>query len=137
MKRLSGMRVLVVEDDVLIAMDIEQLLQDAGCGVVGPVASVGAAFRALEASEVDAAVLDINLNGELVFPVADALDDANIPFILVTGHTERPVPTRHRARPLVTKPYRPTRVIAALVSAISPKRARARGEPARSSSVHS
>jgi CheY-like chemotaxis protein len=124
MQRLAARRVLVVEDDILIAMDIEQLLRDAGCTIVGPVSRVAEALELLQQNRIDAALLDINLGSEQVFPVADVLDDSGIPFVLITGHTMRPVPARHKERPIVTKPYRPNRVLAALVSALGSNRQR-------------
>jgi two-component SAPR family response regulator len=123
MHRLADRRVLVVEDDVLIAMDIEQLLLEADCKVYGPVSHVADALRLLEkVHDLDAALLDVNLGSEQVYPVADFLDDAGVPFVLLTGHTMRPVPQRHKKRPLITKPYRPNRVLAALVTAMQTTR---------------
>jgi two-component SAPR family response regulator len=122
--RVAMRRVLVVEDDILIAMDIEQLLVDAGCDVVGPVARVSEALELLNLNNVDAALLDINLGTELVFPVADALDESGIPFVLVSGHTKTPVPNRHCGRPLVTKPYSPRHLLTALAAVLDSPRER-------------
>jgi DNA-binding NtrC family response regulator len=105
MSALKHCRILVAEDDAVIAMDMEMLLQDAGYDVVGPVPSVAAALAVARGRALDAAVLDVNLRDGLVFPVADELERAGVPFILVTGHGLVLVPPRYRARPFVGKPY--------------------------------
>ncbi|WP_099867395.1 response regulator [Pararhizobium haloflavum] len=87
---LRGLRILLVEDDVLIAMDIEDLLLDQGCAVVGPFARVDDASRAAAAHELDGAILDLNLQGALSFPVMDVLKEREIPFIVCSGYVELP-----------------------------------------------
>ena len=97
---------LVVEDEMLLAMDIEALLEEQGCEVLEPACSVKRALAVLEASRPDAASLDMNLNGESSAPVAAALRERNIPFVVVTGysgkHGEDPM---FRDAPLLKKPY--------------------------------
>jgi CheY-like chemotaxis protein len=83
---LAGLRILVVEDEMLIAMLIEQMLQELRCEVIGPVSSVGDAIGALRAGAVDGALLDMNLNGESSSPAADELLERKLPFLLVTGY---------------------------------------------------
>ena len=107
-------RVLVVEDEALIAMEIESALLDAGFAVVGPAASVAAGTALAAAEALWAAVLDVNLAGELVFPVADALAGRRVPFLFVTGYSLEVLPPRFRDRPLLRKPCTPRAVIAAL-----------------------
>src|SRR6185295_10525742 len=97
--------ILVVEDEALIAMDLQALLEDAGYRVLGPVNSPKAALAALESEEPDLALLDVNLGGTDVFVVADALAKLNAPIIFLTGHTAQRLPEDHRHRPLLAKPY--------------------------------
>jgi len=103
---LAGRSVLIVEDEMLLAMDIEELVRAAGCSVIGPVGTMVQAARKLRESPPDAAILDVNISGEQVFPVADALHEAGIPFMIVTGYAREHVPERHRDRPFLQKPYK-------------------------------
>ena len=111
--------VLIVEDDIFIALDLERVLDDAGCGVVGPAASVELALAKISVTKLDAALLDVNLGQELVFPVADRLSAEGIPFIFVTGEP-RTVPERHWMRPVITKPYQAPAVLEALAAVMQP-----------------
>jgi CheY-like chemotaxis protein len=97
-------RVLVVEDNLLIAMEVESLLRRCGCDVVGPVGSVDEALGAVREAGLAGAVLDINLGVEHSWAVADFLDERGLPFILVSGYGEGAVPDRHKTRPLLSKP---------------------------------
>jgi DNA-binding response OmpR family regulator len=83
---LSGSVVLLAEDDGLIAIDIAEHLQLAGCEVLGPFAQVADALAAAEKANVDLAVLDINLKGDAVWPVSDALRVRGVPFLFLTGY---------------------------------------------------
>jgi DNA-binding LytR/AlgR family response regulator len=85
---LQGCRLLLVEDEFLIAEDLKVSLEALGVEVIGPAGSVEEALRLIDhdAARLDAAVLDINLRGERVFPVADALAARNIPFVFTTGY---------------------------------------------------
>ncbi|MGE4063527.1 MAG: response regulator [Rhodospirillaceae bacterium] len=98
-------RVLVVEDEAIIAMDLEMMLQDEGCDVVATVSSVKAGLDAIAKHEIDVAFLDINLGHEQVFPVADELARKGVPFALLSGHTKAVVPAAHLGRPALPKPY--------------------------------
>ena len=82
---LNGARVLVVEDELLIAHDIREGLADAGAVVIGPATSVDKALSLAEANDLSAAILDVRLDGETVFPVAAALSARSIPFVFHTG----------------------------------------------------
>lgn len=86
---LRGRRILVVEDEMLVAMELEGLLRALGCSVLGPVPDVGRALTLLERERPDAALLDLNLNGQSVVPVAAALSAKGVPFMLVTGYSRR------------------------------------------------
>lgn len=115
---MIGVRVLVVEDEAIVAMLIEDILLDLGCVVLGPAASVDAALRLLEEAPADAAVLDINLSGEMVFPVADELERRSIPFIFSTGYGRAGLDVLHTDKPVLQKPYQPVRLRSALLSVL-------------------
>lgn len=83
---LTGRRVLVVEDEFLLAMELETLLSERGCTVLGPVPTVRQALAMLEREQPEAALLDVNLKGERATPVAAALRDRGVPFVLITGY---------------------------------------------------
>jgi len=101
---LAGLRVLVVDDEPLVAMLIEDLLADFGCQVVGPAGTVAEALRLVEAGGLSGALLDVNLAGELVYPVAEALRRANTPFAFVTGYASLGVAPEFSAAPVLRKP---------------------------------
>lgn len=92
---LRGRQVLVVEDEYILAEDLHRTLEEAGAIVLGPVPSVADAIALIEAEpEIDGAVLDLNLDGEMVFPVADMLAEREIPFVFTTGYEAWNVPAR-------------------------------------------
>jgi CheY-like chemotaxis protein len=115
---LEGLRVLLVEDEAMVAMMIEDMLCDLGCQVIGPVSRVASALDLLEDEPVDAAVLDVNLGGEAVFPVADRLAAAGVPFVFSTGYGLAGLDPRHADRPVLQKPYSRERLGAALAGAL-------------------
>ena len=102
---LSGKRVLAVEDESLVAMWLEDLLTDLGCVVVGPANSLEAALQLLECDAIELAVLDVNLAGEKVFPVAERLAARNVPFVFATGYGASGVVEPFSEHPVVQKPY--------------------------------
>jgi CheY-like chemotaxis protein len=111
---MRPLRVLVVEDEGLVAMMLEDLLEDLGCELAGSMASVGAALAWIEAGgEADAALLDVNLGGEPVFPVAEALRARGVPFAFTTGYGETRNP-RFKDTVLLGKPIRLERLVEAL-----------------------
>jgi two-component SAPR family response regulator len=83
---LQGRRVMIVEDELLVAMELESLLEEQGCAVVGPAPTVDRALALLDRERPDAAILDINLDGQTAIPVAAALKARGIPFLLATGY---------------------------------------------------
>lgn len=107
-------RVLIVEDDYFIASDLTKAFADAGLEIVGPVPSVKAALAAIEAGPVDGAVLDINLNGETAYEIADALIARGASVVFVTGYERRDIPERYRSIPLCLKPVDGSKVVEAL-----------------------
>ena len=110
----TGQRILVVEDEALIAIDLEALLDDAGYRVLGPANSTSTALALLEREQPDLALLDVNLGGSNVFNVANAVAARNVPMIFLTGHTAHRLPENHRHRPLVAKPYLPAVLLQAV-----------------------
>src|SRR3954469_16920298 len=110
--------VLVVEDEALIAMDLQALLEDAGYTVLGPANSTAAAMALLDGNEPDVALLDVNLVRSDVFGVANVLADRKTKLIFLTGHTAQKLPQAHRHRPLVAKPYLPHVLLQAVRQAL-------------------
>jgi len=119
---LRNARILVVEDEVLVAALLEDRLEALGCNVIGPAMSVGEALELLKGDDIDAAVLDVNLGGEKVFPVADALAAKDIPFIFATAYGASGVDARHSRREILDKPYQERALEHALRSALQSKR---------------
>ena len=99
MGQLEQRKVLVVEDEVLIAMELESVLAEAGCDTVRLASSVPEALQAVSDAVPDVAVLDVSVKGDPVFPVADALANIAVPFVLLTGHSLASMPERLRDRP--------------------------------------
>jgi FixJ family two-component response regulator len=85
---LEGLCVLVVEDEFLLAMELEALLEQRGCRVLGPVATIDRALAVLDHHRPAAAVLDVNLKGKRATPIAAVLQDRGVPFVLVTGYSD-------------------------------------------------
>jgi DNA-binding response OmpR family regulator len=98
-------RVLVVEDEAVIAMLFEDMVLEFGSEVVGPVARISDALDLARNAELDAAILDINLGGAVIFPVADVLRERGIPFIFATGYGATSFPPRFRDSPALQKPF--------------------------------
>lgn len=103
---LDGVRVLVVEDEAIIAMTAEDMLEELGCILAGTVATLEEAVAAANAGDFDVALLDINLNGEASLAVALALKEEGRPFVFATGYGEAGRGGEFADVPLVTKPYR-------------------------------
>ncbi len=102
----SPVRILVVEDEPLIAMMLEDFLDILGKSVAGTADSVDAAVSAIDAGGIDAAILDVNLRGgEKSWPIADKLAEAGIPFVLATGGSGDTIEPAHRDRPVLSKPF--------------------------------
>ena len=115
---LTGRKILIVEDEAPIALDLATAVQQAGGIVIGPVASVAGAHAAMADNRLDGALLDIRLRNETSFPLADVLAVLNIPFVFVSGISSALMPYTHRERPLFDKPYDATEVISALAGLI-------------------
>lgn len=113
----TGKRVLVAEDEYFIAKGLARHLKAAGVEVIGPVPTVADAFRMLNIEDVDAAVLDINLRGDLVFPVADALISRGVPIVFATGYGSDAIPERYAAIARCEKPVEPETFVQILFGA--------------------
>jgi len=122
--KLDGLRVLVVEDELLVAMMLEEFLRGQGCVIVGPVPRVEPALKAAREEPIDAALLDVNLAGERVYPVAKALAERNVPFVFMTGYGRGMLPLEYADRPAVAKPCQLTQLIGALSAALDKRRAK-------------
>ena len=116
---LSGRRVLVVEDESLVAMLLETILEDMGCTPVGPISTVEEALSVVaQETQLDAALLDVNVAGVHVFPVAQALKDKGVPFVFSTGYGEGGLPDEWRGQPTIQKPFTEDAVHQALMAAM-------------------
>ena len=114
---LEGRRLLLVEDEFLIASDLARLLEMQGAEILGPAPSVRAALDLLSRDPpLDGAVLDVNLRGELAFPVADALRARGVPFVFATGYAAEMIPERYRAVPCCEKPFDGPEIVRALAT---------------------
>jgi CheY-like chemotaxis protein len=102
---LVGRRILVVEDEMIVAWLLTDMLEDIGCCVVGPVVSVAQALDVIGREPLDAALVDVNLNGELTYPVADALKTRSVPFLFSTGYDRGRLREGYRDLPMLQKPY--------------------------------
>jgi len=103
---LDGRRILVVEDEMLVSMLLEDMLADFGCRVVGPAPTIAEAMPLASGAEIDAAVLDLNLGGDPIFPVADALKARGVPFVFASGYGSGGLSEAHRGAPMLQKPFR-------------------------------
>src|ERR1700678_1249210 len=116
---LQGRRVLVVEDEMMIAMLVEDMLVDLGCAVVGTAHALGPALDlANSAIDVDVALLDVNLGGEPVFAVADLLRARGVPAIFSTGYGDAGLRDIDRGAPVLQKPYHAADLARALAKAL-------------------
>lgn len=111
---VQNARVLVVEDEPLVAMDVATALSDAGCDIVGPAGTLGKAAALVEAGGIDAAILDANLAGDPVDSLAAELSRRQIPFAFLTGYGREGVPKDFRDAPLLEKPFSSRQLLEAL-----------------------
>ena len=101
----QGKRILVVEDELMIRMLLEDMLGELGYVVAAEAAHLDEALHAARNAAFDIAILDVNLNGEPILPVADALAARGTPFVFATGYGERGLPEAYRDRPTLKKPF--------------------------------
>jgi CheY-like chemotaxis protein len=107
-------RLLVVEDEYLIRMLLEDMLADLGYEVVAALGTIGEAREFAAKGEFSAAVLDVNVSGEWIFPVADILAERGLPFVFITGYGERGLPEPYRNHPALQKPFQAEQLKSAL-----------------------
>jgi CheY-like chemotaxis protein len=117
----SGRRVLVVEDEMIVAWLLEDMLADLGCAVVGPVGSVNQALAMIDAEAIDVAVLDVNLDGQTSYPVADALAARGVPFVFSTGYDKDRLLEGYRTFPVLQKPYHQSELGDTLAKLLTPE----------------
>ena len=112
---LEGVRVMVIEDDPIIGLDLQDQLESLGARVIGPVSRMSDALERIAAEEpIDCATLDVSLADDLVFPVADELRKRGIPFVFVTSYSRLVLPPKFREIPCCVKPFDGRHVAAAL-----------------------
>ncbi|MBA3896615.1 MAG: response regulator [Sphingomonadaceae bacterium] len=117
---LTGKRVLVVEDEMLVMMAIEDMCADMGCTSVSSAATVEQALAMIDDGPFDLATLDVNLNGDRSYAVADALGAHGIPFAFSTGYGDHGVSCDYRHRPVLNKPYNSRQLTEVLSALLAP-----------------
>ncbi|WP_281978899.1 response regulator [Pseudorhizobium flavum] len=103
--RLEGTRVFLVEDDDLVAMSVEDMLQEISCQVVDSAGSLDEAIEKARIGEFDCALLDVSLRGKEVYPVATVLAERNVPYIFASGYGRTALPPQFQDQPMVAKPF--------------------------------
>src|SRR5688500_15059777 len=119
-KLLTGRRVLVVEDEMLILLKIEDALSDLGCKSVGAAVNLDQALALINAEAFDAALVDVNLDGIKSYPVADALAARGVPFAFSTGYSGQSLDDGYRDGPVLGKPYREADLVSVLTRLLNP-----------------
>ena len=102
---LAGRKILVVEDSPVVAPFTADLLMELGCEVIGPAPNMAAARELVDAGCFDAALMDIHIRGERVFPLCDALEAKGVPFVLTSGYADWQIPEKWQSAPRLQKPY--------------------------------
>ena len=118
-RELSNRRVLVVEDEMMIAMLIEDMLDEFGCKLVGPATNVPRALELIAKENVEIAVLDLNLGGQDTYAIAEALQQKNVPFIFATGYGSTGVRQEYGNRRVLQKPFQARDLENALAEALA------------------
>jgi CheY-like chemotaxis protein len=118
-RELSNRKVLVVEDEMMIAMLIEDMLDEFGCKLVGPATNVPRALELIGKESIDVAVLDLNLDGKDTYAVEDALQRKNVPFIFATGYGSTGLRQEYGNRPVLQKPFQARDLETALTEALN------------------
>jgi len=116
---LSGRKILVIEDESLVAMLLETILEDMGCETVGPISNIDEALSVIaDGTAFDGALLDVNVAGREVFPVAEVLKEKGVPFVFSTGYGEGGLPPEWRGQATIQKPFTEATVCDALIKAL-------------------
>jgi two-component sensor histidine kinase/ActR/RegA family two-component response regulator len=101
---IAGRRIMIVEDEALVAMSLCETLTELGFTVIGPFNRISEAMIALRGTQIDAAVLDVNLGGEMIYPLADVLIAEQVPFVFITGYAAEEIEKRYAKIPVLQKP---------------------------------
>ncbi|QFI69818.1 response regulator [Sinorhizobium alkalisoli] len=112
-------RVFVVEDEFLVALQIEEDLVAAGYAVIGPFTTLSASIAASRTELFEVATLDLNLRGELGYPLVDELIERHVPVLLLTGYARSDLPEQYRTLPCLTKPFDGTALIRSIRNLLS------------------
>jgi CheY-like chemotaxis protein len=116
---LAGRRILVVEDSPVVGPFTADLLAELGCAVVGPAPNMAAARELIESEKFDAALMDVHIRGERVFPLCEVLAAGGVPFVLTSGYADWGMPEKWQDRPRLQKPYRLEQIERALKDVLS------------------
>lgn len=114
LKLFEGERILIVEDEYLVARETRTMLEKCGATVIGPVSNVTDGMSLAQTDQVDGAILDIELDGEMVFPLADLLETLGIPFVFASGYDPSILPDRYGGYLICAKPAHLDRIAEAL-----------------------
>lgn len=118
MIKLQGTRVLIVEDDAIIAMMVEDMLSEMGCEIVATAARLDVAVEKARTLDLDLAMLDVNLDGRETFPVAEILTERGVPFVFSTGYGAHVTAGRFERAPTLQKPYETRALEQAVIRAL-------------------
>jgi CheY-like chemotaxis protein len=119
---LNGLRVLVVEDEAAISLLLEDMLLDLGCEVVGPAGRLATALDLAANEAFDLAILDVNIAGESIYPLVEALEGRKVPFVFSTGYGSGGIKDAYRDRPVVQKPFAQADLHQTLLTALRDER---------------
>ena len=118
-RSLGGCRVLIVEDETILAMLLKDMLRELGCDVVATATQPSQAIAAIQALEIDVAILDINLGGQQSYGIAAELAARNLPFVFSTGYSRSVSGKEHPDKPVLRKPFQVEDLQAALSQALN------------------
>jgi CheY-like chemotaxis protein len=118
---LFGKRILLIEDEPLVSMDIESILSGAGCAIHGPAGNIEKAKRLIDEGEYDGALVDANLEGHPIDEIAELLKQRDCPFAFVSGYGREALPAGFRNAVLVAKPYSRNQLLATVDLLVSPR----------------
>ena len=110
-RSLTGKYILIVEDEYFIAADLSRAVEAEGATILGPFCDLALAMAAVRDNHVDAALLDIDVNGERCYPVAELLEERAVPFLFLSGYDRTTLPRRFRSAPSLLKPFRTDAVL--------------------------
>ena len=119
-RQVEGLAVFVVEDEALVLLNLEDMLEELGCKVVGPMMRIDRAEEFIESGfAADVAILDVNVAGEMIFPFARKLAERDIPIVFATGYGRAGLPDDFHHHPILQKPYTSEDVVQGLLRAVN------------------